>query len=186
MQAKNESGQSNTNIHLNVELPAAKAPVFLGKPRILKENNGRRIVFECDCEADQKPELSWTRNDEPVKSQGRHLADVEEAQQKGRFVLFLEIDNIEPKDAGLYKCTAKTSSGESVCSVDFKMAEEESPASFKEKPKDQVGVDGDRITVTCKVNGNPKVTWLKNKQPIQKSKVNRKTEKKRFLILFKE
>ena len=45
--------------------------------------------------------------------------------------------------------------------------------NFKEKPKDQVGVDGDRITVTCKVSGNPKpeITWFKNKQPIKKSKV---------------
>ena len=36
----------------------------------------------------------------------------------------------------------------------------------------KVGVDGDRITVTCKVAGNPKpeVTWFKNKQAIKKSK----------------
>lgn len=45
-------------------------------------------------------------------------------------------------------------------------------ASFKEKPKDQVGLDGDKITVTCKVAGNPKpeITWFKNKQAIRKSK----------------
>lgn len=45
-------------------------------------------------------------------------------------------------------------------------------AAFKEKPKDQIGLDGDRITVTCKVVGSPKpeVTWMKNKQVIRKSK----------------
>jgi len=36
-------------------------------------------------------------------------------------------------------------------------------ASFKEKPKDQVGIDGDRIAVTCKIIGKPKpkITWSK-------------------------
>lgn len=45
-------------------------------------------------------------------------------------------------------------------------------AAFKEKPKDQIGLDGDRITVTCKVVGSPKpeITWLRNKQAIRKSK----------------
>jgi hypothetical protein len=51
-------------------------------------------------------------------------------------------------------------------------ASSSSGASFKEKPKDQVGVDGDRITVTCKVTGTPKpeVTWFKSKKTITKSK----------------
>lgn len=39
--------------------------------------------------------------------------------------------------------------------------------------KKKVGLDGDRITVTCKVVGNPKpeITWSKANKPIKKSKV---------------
>ena len=54
------------------------------------------------------------------------------------------------------------------------VANSEVAPSFKEKPKDQSGTDGDRIVVSCKVLGNPQpeVTWYKNKQPLHKSNVS--------------
>ena len=112
--------------------------------------------------------------------------DVDDSNPK-IFLLFCEIDNIQRNDSGLYKCLVNIPGAEAVCSFDFTFNQEEpglaekkknasSPASFNEKPKDQVGIDGDRITVTCKVAGNPKpeIKWFKNKQPILNQKVSLK------------
>ena len=168
-----------------------KAPSFIGKPRILKENKGQRIVFECDCESGKKPDIQWSKNGQTIANQGRFLIDIDDSQ-KSHFVIILEIDNIQSDDEGVYRCEAKTSAGQSHVDIDLKLNKEEpqkkaaepekkaapaastdEAANFKEKPKDQVGVDGDKIAVTCKVTGNPKpeITWFKNKVPIKKSKV---------------
>ncbi len=83
-------------------------------------------------------------------------------------------------DAGNYLCVAKNKGGESERNIVLRkeecapsVASNEVAPSFKEKPKDHSGIDGDRIVVSCKVVGNPtpEVTWYKNKQPLQKSKV---------------
>jgi hypothetical protein len=203
VQATNESGQSNANIHLNVEIQE-KSPNFIGKPRILKENKGQRIVFECDCESGKAPEIIWSKNGLVIANQGRFLIDID-ASQKSHFVIILEIDNIQAEDEGAYRCEASTSAGSSFVNVDLKLNKDEpaesnkkpeeaakppkaaaaapvaapvqtvqagDKADFKEKPKDQVGVDGDRIVVSCKVIGTPKpeITWMKKNQPIKKSK----------------
>ncbi|CAF0846330.1 unnamed protein product [Brachionus calyciflorus] len=231
VQAKNESGQSNANIHLNVEVQEDK-PVFLGQPRIIKENKNQRIVFEVDCGSKDKPQVTWTKDGKAIKNEGRYLIDIDDSQVN-IFVIILEIDNIVAQDAGKYKCTAKNAKGENSIIIEFNLEPEEKkpeekkveekkpeekkveekkpeekkpeekkpepkkpeekkpeekkpeekkveakksttdvPAAFKEKPKDQVGLDGDRITVTCKVIGVPKpeITWYKNKQVIRKSK----------------
>ena len=162
---------------------------------MIKENGNTRIVIECDCESKNKPEIKWSRNNVEIKNEGRYLIEVCEIKQS-MFILVLEIDNIMAADAGTYKVTAKNAKGESVANVELKLDEkkddvkdkpkpaekkaEEKPVAksddvaptFKEKPKDQVGIDGDKITVSCKVAGkpNPEVTWYKNKTVIKKSK----------------
>jgi hypothetical protein len=111
---------------------------------------------------------------------GRFLLEFNETQPH-MYCIVLEIDNVEPLDAGSYVCIAKNPKGEAERILILRpedIAEPQSKASnetaptFKDKPRDQVGIDGDRIIVSCKVTGNPKpeVTWYKNKQPLQKSK----------------
>jgi uncharacterized protein len=49
----------------------------LGKPRVLKENNGKRLVFECDCESEGgAPQVTWFKDGEPIPNEGRFLIDI--------------------------------------------------------------------------------------------------------------
>ena len=156
------------------------APEFTGRPRIIKENNDSTIVLELDCEAEKMGDIIWLKDDMPIKNQGRYLMEFNESQPN-MFCIVLEIENVDTEDAGTYVCIARNSKGEAERIIILrpedvqkpKPKNNDVPPSFKDKPKDQVGVDGDRIVVSCKVAGIPKpeVTWYKNKQPLQKSKV---------------
>lgn len=169
----------------------------MGKPRVIKENNSARIVIEIDCQSKTQPDVTFSHNGADLQNKGRHLIDVYDAKG-GVFILVLEIDDVVPEDAGSYKCVARNAKGESQTTFDVKLdgpAEKKEPAApaaaakpaeaakpksdevaptFKEKPKDQVGIDGDKITVSCKIAGTPKpeITWYKNKQVIKKSKAS--------------
>lgn len=154
-------------------------PKFLGRPRIIKENDDKTIVLELDCEGDLK-DVAWLKDGDLIKNAGRYLIEFSETSSK-MHVVVLEIDNVNPGDAGSYTCVAKNKSGDSERNVVLRpedcmpqVANNEIAPSFKEKPKDQVGVDGDRIVVSSKVLGNPRpeVTWYKEKQPLQKSGVS--------------
>jgi hypothetical protein len=212
--------------------------VLVGKPRIIKENNNSRVVFEIDVISTVKPNVVWLKDGNSIKDEGRYIVDVFDSQPN-MYIIVLEIDNLTPNDSGKYKCTVANPKGDASTIIDFKLEGEEkkeekkepkkdekkpdekkveekksepakrdskaeapkpeekkaaeptkrdsktepakkdskateTAASFKDKPKDQVGLDGDRITVTCKVIGSPKpeITWFKNNQPIKKSKVN--------------
>lgn len=150
-------------------------------------------MFEVDCGSKTKPQVVWTKEGKTIKNEGRFLIDIDDSQTN-IFVIILEIDKVVPEDAGKYQCTAKNANGENFVVIEFNLESEKNEkqtdtkkpnekkstenkstdvaAAFKEKPKDQIGLDGDRITVTCKVVGSPKpeVTWIKNKQVIRKSK----------------
>ena len=94
--------------------------MFVGKPRILKENKGQRIVIECDCDSKQTPNIIWLKNNEPVKNEGRYLIDID-TNQAPHLVIILEIDNVRPEDNGTYKCTAKNNKGETSINIEVKL-----------------------------------------------------------------
>ena len=121
----------------------------------------------------------------PVKNRGKYLIDIVESN-KNMYILILEIERVHPSDSGIYECIAKISGAEAICNFDLTFNEDENKyqvenlktskfqASFNEIPKDQVGADGDKISVTCKVSGNPKpeIKWFKNTEQITNLKVN--------------
>lgn len=95
-------------------------PTFAGKPRVLKENGGKRIVIEIDCDAASKPDIVWMKGSTTLKNEGRFLIDVDDSQ-KPRYIFILEIDAIVSEDAGIYKCVAKTAKGEASTTAEIKL-----------------------------------------------------------------
>lgn len=236
--------------------------MFVGKPRVVKENGGKRVLIEIDVLSTKKPTVVWSKDGQNIKDEGRYIIDIFETQPN-MFILVLEIDSVTPQDGGKYKCSVGNQKGDASTQVDLQLDGEEKkdekkdekkeekkpeekkpeekkeekkpeekkaeakkpeeakpaeekkaepakrdskaeapkpeekkaepakrdskvepakkdskatevPAQFKDKPKDQVGVDGDRITIMCKVIGSPKpeITWFNSKkQAIKKSKV---------------
>jgi hypothetical protein len=119
VQAKNESGQSNANIHLNVDVQQA-APIFIGIPKLVSDNGGKRIIIECRCEsAEGAPQIIWLKDGTQLKNEGRHLIDVETVD-KTHFLIILEIDQVVDSDAGAYKCVAKNGAGEGATTITVK------------------------------------------------------------------
>ena len=86
----------------------------------MKENGGKRIVIEIDCDSASKPDVAWMKGSTPLKNEGRVLIDVDESQ-KPRYIFILEIDAIVPGDAGIYKCVAKTAKGEASTTAEIKL-----------------------------------------------------------------
>lgn len=130
----------------NIFIFLSQKPEFIGRPRIIKENNDKTIVLELDCEGDKLADCQWFKDGAPIKNAGRYLIEFTETSPK-LFCLVLEIDNIIPSDAGSYTCVAKNDAGDSERNVVLRpedvvlpvtVISNETAPSFKEKPKDQV------------------------------------------------
>lgn len=179
-QAKNEAGQSNVLIHLDVDTKEKTSKPKLNPPKITRENGSKLICVEIECESGDKPEVQWTGPlGKLLPNEGRFFHEVVSLVRKNVFKIILEIDDATTSDAGLYTCHVQNKSGETSITVEIKIEEvtqksNQKAPSFVEKPKDQVVFDGDKVTVTCKVQGTPQpeIKWLRNKKPIEKSKVS--------------
>jgi hypothetical protein len=179
-QAKNEAGQSNVLVHLDVDTKEKSAKPKLNQPKITRENGGKLISVEIECESGDKPDVQWSGpQGKNLSNDGRFFHEVVSLARKNVFKIILEIDDASASDAGTYTCHVRNKCGETSIKVEIKIevttqkSDQKAP-SFIEKPKDQVAFDGDKITATCKVQGTPQpeVKWLRNKKPIEKSKVS--------------
>lgn len=48
------------------------APTFTKKPAIRQEDDGKKLIFECQIKAEPGPSVSWSHNSEQVKEGPRH------------------------------------------------------------------------------------------------------------------
>ena len=72
---KNEFGELNANLNLNIEV----APTIKKAPRIVSIIN-RKITIECVVMSTSKPACSWSRNSVKVKQDARHGVTVNEVK----------------------------------------------------------------------------------------------------------
>lgn len=47
------------------------APSFTQKPQLRQEDDGNKLIFECQLVASPKPEICWYRSDEMLKEDNR-------------------------------------------------------------------------------------------------------------------
>lgn len=110
---KNEFGESNANLNLNIEAepePEGEGPIFLEKPRIMSENNGKLVIMECKVKASPKPEITWTK--ESVVIQETSQITLFESHMGDAYTIRLELIEPNLEDSGLYKCNIKNNLGE--------------------------------------------------------------------------
>ena len=113
--APNKSVASLIDDETNLLLPSSAdgiAPIFIQKPVIKQEQDGKRLIFECKISADPKPELIWTHDEKPLQDPGRFLVSCD-SLPNNIYVASLQIDNVISSDGGKYKVTAKNRLGES-------------------------------------------------------------------------
>lgn len=94
------------------------APSFTQKPQLRQEDDGNRLVFECQLVSSPKPDISWFRGEtELVKDERTNFKIQSVATNK--YTVALELDDVIETDAGLYKVKAKNKMGEVAASINL-------------------------------------------------------------------
>jgi hypothetical protein len=99
------------------KLPEGIPPRFPKKPSIKQE--GDDLILECILEANPLPEITWFRKEKVIKEDVRITWECKKGK-KNRFLLTLRIKTPSLKDAGMYRCNAFNSYGDSNANIDLK------------------------------------------------------------------
>ncbi|CAM1309087.1 unc-22 (predicted), partial [Pycnogonum litorale] len=157
---KNEHGETNANLNLNIEGEKkvdGEAPSFVEKPKIIPEDDGKRIIMECKVKAKPKPTITWYHGSTVVKETNRIKINVVEA--KDVYLIKLELKDPSQADAGIYKCNVKNEVGESNANLTLNV--ELAPPIIKERPKVVRIERHRRIVLECIVQSKnkPECLW---------------------------
>lgn len=99
------------------------APSFTQKPQLRQEDEGNRLVFECQLLASPKPEIHWFRGDTELFEDNRTVFKTQPIGNN-KFLVALELDDVVENDAGLYKVKAKNKMGEVAASINLNFSRE--------------------------------------------------------------
>ncbi|XP_053325662.1 hemicentin-1 [Spea bombifrons] len=121
---------------------------------------GNNLTLECDSSGDPQPLLTWLKEGVPLTN-----TDGVQILNTGRI---LQLENVQVMNAGQYMCVAINVAGQSDRKYDLKVfVPPRFPEHFKKQENISI-VERNPVTLTCEVSGipPPKVTWLKDGQPI--------------------
>merc|ERR1711913_222866 len=125
--AKNEMGEGNANITINLEGPKIPAPTLSGQPEVRLDDSGKNIIIKVGVVSPDMPEIQWFLNAQPIKADRRIKFDC--PLDRGVFYPSLKLGNFTDKDSGVYKIVMKNVSGECVATATVNVD------ALKPKPK---------------------------------------------------
>ena len=94
------------------------APTFTKKPTLRQEDDGNKLVFECQLVTNPKAAIQWYRGDTPLHDDHRTKVTMKEIGPN-KFNITLELNDVFETDAGLYKVTAKNKLGDVSASINL-------------------------------------------------------------------
>ncbi|MGH0131433.1 UNVERIFIED_CONTAM: hypothetical protein FKN15_007170, partial [Acipenser sinensis] len=176
--ASNIAGEDEKDFDVNIQVPPSfQKPTGIKDTASVDSISGidikdvvinNPISLYCETNAVPPPTLTWYKDGKPVTSSDKVLI-----LPGGRV---LQIPRAQAEDAGRYTCVATNEAGEDSIQYDIRVL---FPPSIR-------GADGDlpdEVTVLvnktamleCLVNGNPtpKISWLKDGQPLTESKTQK-------------
>ena len=98
------------------------APRITKRPALKQDDNGNKLLIECEIEASPKPEIKWFKENVELKNTDKCKAKV--TANKDLHAINLEINNLTSDDSGVYKVVAKNSLGEVSASITLNFAAE--------------------------------------------------------------
>ncbi|XP_047102337.1 muscle M-line assembly protein unc-89-like isoform X2 [Schistocerca piceifrons] len=145
------------------------APSFTQKPQLRQEDEGNRLIFECQLLSSPKPDICWFRGDTQLAEDHRTVMRTQ-ALGSNKFLVVLELDDVIESDAGLYKVKAKNKMGEVAASINLNFSPIDEPRekqidgiapTFSKKPAIRQEEDGKRLLFECRIQADPRptVTW---------------------------
>lgn len=94
------------------------APSFIKKPQLRQEDDGNRLIFECQLLSPAKPDIEWYRSDQLLQENDRTKFRIQPIDTQ-KFTVILELDDVVESDAGFYKIRAKNRAGEVSASINL-------------------------------------------------------------------
>ncbi|EDW50927.1 GM26811 [Drosophila sechellia] len=155
------------------------APSFVKKPQLHQEDDGNRLIFECQLLSSPKPDIEWFRSDNKVVEDVRTKFKIQPVGEN-KYTVVLELDDVVETDAGLYKVKAKNKSGEVSASINLNFSPADEPKekqidgfapTFAKKPAIRQEEDGKRLLFECRVNADPipAIIWFHNGAAVKES-----------------
>ncbi|KAL0978550.1 hypothetical protein UPYG_G00172010 [Umbra pygmaea] len=152
-------------------------PTFLKTPGDNIIRTGTTAKLECAAEGHPTPQIAWQKDggtDFPAARERRmHVMPDDD-------VFF--IMDVKPEDMGVYSCTAKNTAG--TVSANASLTVLETPHLAQEM-EDRSVVVGETVALQCKALGSPqpKLTWLRNDQPLLPSDRHHFTPGNQLLVI---
>ncbi|XP_014802303.1 PREDICTED: hemicentin-1 [Calidris pugnax] len=152
--ATNIAGNATQSVKLSVHVP----PKIQRGPRVLKVQAGHRVDIPCSAQGIPPPTITWF--------QGRSAVPIDGGQFLHSLDGALTISNVQPPDAGVYKCVASNVAGSDAAEITVQV--QESPTIEDLDPPYnnpfQERVANQRIAFPCPAKGIPKpvIKWLRN------------------------
>ncbi|KAF5269923.1 hypothetical protein FQR65_LT05722 [Abscondita terminalis] len=133
-----------------VSLTVHVKPYFVKEPQDIVALAGQKVTFYCSVEGEPKPKISWKKEYGKISIGRAQITDDK----------FLQIQNAQPADEGLYICEAENIVGSILTKASLVV---NSPPSFTETPQDQKVTLNSVVEFHCKAIGNPLPTlfWTK-------------------------
>ncbi|KAJ8977336.1 hypothetical protein NQ317_018618 [Molorchus minor] len=152
------------------------APSFTQKPQLRQEDDGNKLIFECQLLASPKPEIQWFRSDTLLSEDTRTNFQIKSVGTN-KYLVVLELDDVIETDAGLYKVKAKNTMGEVAASINLNFSPMDEPKekqidglapTFAKKPAIRQEEDGKRLLFECRIQADPRpvVSWFHNGNPV--------------------
>lgn len=95
------------------------APTFIVAPKIKEEDDGNRLVIECELNAIPQPEVVWYKDEQivPDGHEFRIWYGVFPTDLPHHYVFTLDLNDVYETDAGLYRIYAKNLMGDVSASI---------------------------------------------------------------------
>ncbi|KAJ0023391.1 hypothetical protein NQD34_003290 [Periophthalmus magnuspinnatus] len=152
-------------------------PSFMKTPRDITIRTGHTARLECAAVGHPTPQIAWQKDggtDFPAARERRmHVMPDDD-------VFF--IMSVKPEDMGVYSCTAKNMAG--TVSANATLTVLETP-HLAQDLEDRSAVVGDTVALQCKALGSPppRITWLRNDQPLHPSERHHFTPGNQLLVI---
>lgn len=96
------------------------APRITKKPSLSQEDNGNRLIINCEVQASPEPDIKWFKDNLPLNETSRVKTSIQ--SNNDIYNIYLEIDNVTSDDSGSYKITIKNRLGEVNASISLNFA----------------------------------------------------------------
>lgn len=157
-------------------------PTFSRKPRAKCVEEGTDVVLECRLVAVPEPDVTWycDRNEVTTKEN----VVVKSDSDMHTYSSTVKITKIKKSQEGLYSIVARNREGEARMEFTLKVIRktDKEPPTILEPLKSEIVKEGDKVTLSTQIVGNPKpkITWMKDGKPLKK--VPTKTDEDTYSI----